>query len=817
MVVVIFLKITTRVFFLAIPCLVLTLVAASTSTRVCSALMSNRPFAFSGPRNFGNVKKLGGAVDNVGIAGNRILLGFGSFRDGANAALCLSQTDENFERGKIIGAKISTATTLEGSADVLDEDAGSNSTTNGTRQTSNETSAINFKTICRIAASADGKIPAVDKSASDRLSSSITKTSDKIDAIYNAINNQHLNSLSIMDDIQNNATTIQTLTESLQNSGFIPLSQRDLDLCAALNPGYLLRLSIAPDLKNLDPDVHHEFYPLDTSASSIHNSKSLFGGRVLIFRRGYNQEITTRRLLLPKLDYLQYSLVQRSASRVARRISEIDSSLSFRITNSSQSLQRSIQSTLDGWKDKIKDMNDEDGNENGLGTDISAGKKITNTASRFVKHPLKKGVDMLKNATSATGNSLNATLVEKKIIKLERYTSAGTGSRTRSITRLGKVGEDANSKFMDPDSLNIDVALNPFLVCEIDSDDGYGGIDTNGSALAYSYGYVSDGDDDDDDDDDDNTSESSRPQTQLPIRLLKRISIANLVDFFSDGGRRRLIKSLFSISELVEPTYEEIVVIWRPLPEPVKKKRVFVPPVPKFVYNILEVFGVEHKLPQQPLPEPEPDPLPIEIRTFDRVPMANLLAVLPKTKLIFRPADALIFDLVNVFSLLAVLASQKFDSPKLDIIALVSVSLWFTRTFFRYSNKLARYDLLVNKFLTQKISHRNIGALKYIANEAAVQRARRASLVHGWLAEDYGRISKKYLHMSDIIKLGAFEVNKRMSNEHPVYIDVQAALDDLVDLGLIRFSVNGLLKEVETGDRAMEALAELWNEIFRII
>lgn len=107
--------------------------------------------------------------------------------------------------------------------------------------------------------------------------------------------------------------------------------------------------------------------------------------------------------------------------------------------------------------------------------------------------------------------------------------------------------------------------------------------------------------------------------------------------------------------------------------------------------------------------------------------------------------------------------------------------------------------------------------MKYIANEAAVQRARRATLVHDWLAENNGLIIENQLHVGDILEVGPFELNRGISIEHPVNIDIEAALEDLVDLGLIRFDEDGLLKEIKTGDRATEALADLWNEIFRVI
>jgi hypothetical protein len=299
------------------------------------------------------------------------------------------------------------------------------------------------------------------------------------------------------------------------------------------------------------------------------------------------------------------------------------------------------------------------------------------------------------------------------------------------------------------------------------------------------------------------------------MHLLKRVSISNLVDFFSTGGRRRLIQSLFSISELIEPTYEEVCILWRPLPNKNSKpKKAFRPP--KIVYYLAELFDLVDQLPKKDLVEESKlHPQPIEMRTFDRVPMANLQAVFPKTKLIFRPADALILDAVNTISLLAVLLSQRFDSPRLDIIAFVSVSLWVVRTFFRYSNKIARYDLLINKFLTSKISHRNRGALQYIVNEAAMQRSQRASLVHEWLKEKYDT-NNLVAPRNNILLVGQKELNDRLRIDQPVNIDANAALVDLTDLNLISFNENDELVDIRTGSLATEALNAIWNECFEV-
>jgi hypothetical protein len=258
----------------------------------------------------------------------------------------------------------------------------------------------------------------------------------------------------------------------------------------------------------------------------------------------------------------------------------------------------------------------------------------------------------------------------------------------------------------------------------------------------------------------------------------------------------------------------QVILIWRPLPKKTKKKRQLAPP--KFVYDVGEIFEFDDRLPSKPAPELEPTPQPLEIRAFDRVPMANVLAVFPKTKLLFRPADALIFDLISMFSLLAVLASQKFDSPKLDIIALISVTLWILRTFFRYSNKLARYDLLVNKFLTSRISNRNLGALRFLFDDAAMQRSRRVAFLHEWLLLFPGDVIKYegLLTRESIIQKGEEGINQLLDLKAPVRINVEAALDDLVELKLVRFGESGALVEVKEGSTASTVLQDIWSALF---
>ncbi|KAL7565327.1 hypothetical protein ACA910_014609 [Epithemia clementina (nom. ined.)] len=264
-----------------------------------------------------------------------------------------------------------------------------------------------------------------------------------------------------------------------------------------------------------------------------------------------------------------------------------------------------------------------------------------------------------------------------------------------------------------------------------------------------------------------------------PMQLLQRVTISNLVDPFTKEGRQSFFSTFFSKSELVEPTYEEVVVIWRQKDDSVERPKRPLWTPPRIVYELADMFDIDG-LPEPADPMVAQQRMPLQIRSFDGVPMANLPAVMPKTKLVFRPADAFVFDLISVVSLGLAVSSQKFNSTKLDILALVSVSLWIVRLIIRYSNKLARYDLLVKKFLTSKISRRDSDALAYLSDEAGAQRAARASLVHTWLLQQ----EQTTLNRSTVLTQGMMGVNDILEGKQ-VHVDMQAALNDLEGIGLI--------------------------------
>lgn len=464
---------------------------------------------------------------------------------------------------------------------------------------------------------------------------------------------------------------------------------------------------------------------------------------------------------------------------------------------------------------------------------------------RFCRSVSKASLRMSKEILATIPNKRIAAALRKRLATDTRRDNkklkviASTPS-----SRLFKLARYGGSKIRFVGSPNPNDALDPFMICEqIDRPSSA----TESGATSESGSCNSDGADARNIEVDmyrcikssglqcpyDQKTSAARKNPVSPMQLLRRVTISSLVDLFSNGGRRALLKSLLAESELVEPTYDEVVVVWRPLPakEGEEDRAALIRPPkirpPKFVYDLADMFDIDG-LPERPPAAEDRDKKrkfkkmiekqPLEIRSFSSVPMANVLAVLPKTKLVFRPADAFVFDSISIISFLLVIGSQRFDSPKLDLLAVVSVTLWVIRTVFRYSNKLARYDLLVKTFLTSKITHRNRSALQNLVSEAGTQRAVRAALAHSWLCQlqEGGDLSS--MTRSDLVRRGESQVNRLLHDGdgyRDVPVDMDAALNDLTDLGLVAVSQDGDKVQVVSDAWSLRrVLKNCWAKVF---
>jgi hypothetical protein len=393
---------------------------------------------------------------------------------------------------------------------------------------------------------------------------------------------------------------VPTLRQSLEDSGFNLLSQRDIDLCESLNTGYLLRLSLLPDVRGLDPIIFKEFYPERFHANGTMKAENdsiddmLFDGRILVYWRGYSQEVTKGRLLLPKLDYLQANLIQRAAVWVKNQLDRFESSLFRTVSSKSYQMRRTIRS----WKTRLSNKLQIPQFKLWIKSILSDSNQLEDQLS------MSETTDFIEEIfdDSSSVNMKNTNTNRRKTV-LSRY----GGSKTLSMG--------------SPDPLD---ALSPFTFCEIDYNEedatsiegrvtamnssmnlnstidgvGYKEANRNNPITCAYDGMVS----------------SGKNNEKLPrMQLLERVSIGSLIDVFNKVGRRGLLRTIFEKSELVEPTYEEVVVVWRPL---VKHKKKIGPPM--VVSEFADMFDIEGF--EQPIEDKsEPQTGNLEIRLFEQV------------------------------------------------------------------------------------------------------------------------------------------------------------------------------------------------------
>ena len=407
---------------------------------------------------------------------------------------------------------------------------------------SSEDEDKDFSFSCRVVASSDGKIP----TQQSLLPASLYEPPEilsKLDAIYHATSHEKTRDLKYMEkelastsvqsqqrqslEADEEAKAIRVLRQSLEDSGFNLMSRRDLDLCQALNNDYLFRLRILEDLSELDESIAREYFPEKfevfengTVVPNIHEKEGapqdlLYDGRVLIFWRGYGQELTRGRLLLPKIDYLQASIVQNAASYVRSRLNIVEDGLAVQSKVIYDRFSTWIVSVVASVLQKIPSDR----------VSKWAGAKLVEVAERTQKRMEEEEKQKRK---------------DDKRIKLRRY-GGSTGALTPFM--ICEVGYQPNGDMiMNGANVNsTDERSFVFDSAAVDHDI-YKAMNRGQISCRYDEKVISD---------------MGSTESVLPMQLLDRVSISNLLDF-TPAGTKSLIKSIFGKNELNEPTYQEV-------------------------------------------------------------------------------------------------------------------------------------------------------------------------------------------------------------------------------------------------------------------
>ena len=394
--------------------------------------------------------------------------------------------------------------------------------------------------ICRIVTRSDAKIPTTTPSSLIQQQDFL----DKLDAFYHAESRQRTKNLrylgpskkkvqnaegKLVVDRAEEEKLVSEVRGSLEDAGFELVSRRDLDLCESLNAEYLLRLSILPDVKELDAGILREFYPkrFDVNGTVLDENELLFGGRVLVYWRGYSEEVTRGRLVLPKIDYLQASIVQRSAAWVKHRLDDVESELMTALVRRVRLARRKAQRLVISFLDSIP-----------------------------VKFVAKMARDFV---------------MDDDAMELVFISESKDNTNLRGTSRLSRYG---GSKIKFVGSSNPDDALDPFTICEVKYDDPSPvpnasaeyllnlertSIDNTTVSAAVEHDIYEEVNNKAFTCQYDAQMSKDNPEDELPpMQLLERVSISNLVDLFTTSGRRSLLNAIVSKSELVEPTYEEV-------------------------------------------------------------------------------------------------------------------------------------------------------------------------------------------------------------------------------------------------------------------
>lgn len=359
--------------------------------------------------------------------------------------------------------------------------------------------------VCRVVGQSDGKLPPV-KDLDGAKGSPWPEEIYKLDVIYHAMAHEETRELEYMNrstryehDDEEERKLMSTLRASLDDAGFQLLDRRDLELCEALNAGYLLRLSIVPDLSQLDDTIASDFYPELAKQSDSLGEILPFDGRVLVFRRGYTAEESRGQLLVQKLDYLQASVVQRSALWLRKRLVSMETNVARRVIGVGRQIRVMV-----------------------------VGRMPTNSVSIMVQKALR-----LDKKDDADFDEIDEDqLKELSFFKLSRY---------------------GGSKIKFVGSPDIEDALDPFIICALDAEgnpaefgmqDPKANYELN-SALNQNSNKL------------DLVRSAVTVTNPLPATLLERVSLSNVVDYFT-RERGAFFKRLFSEAKLVEPTYEEV-------------------------------------------------------------------------------------------------------------------------------------------------------------------------------------------------------------------------------------------------------------------
>ncbi|GLI64788.1 hypothetical protein VaNZ11_008193 [Volvox africanus] len=121
---------------------------------------------------------------------------------------------------------------------------------------------------------------------------------------------------------------------------------------------------------------------------------------------------------------------------------------------------------------------------------------------------------------------------------------------------------------------------------------------------------------------------------------------------------------------------------------------------------------------------------PIQIRIYRDIPLPTWKVVLPEKLLQFRPLDLLRVDIFSLAGLAGLAAQARYDSMLVDAITFGSAAVLIVRIVLGYQRMSDRFRSVVNELLAEKALAGQEGAVEAMAMAAAQQQLRQAALAY---------------------------------------------------------------------------------------
>jgi len=261
------------------------------------------------------------------------------------------------------------------------------------------------------------------------------------------------------------------------------------------------------------------------------------------------------------------------------------------------------------------------------------------------------------------------------------------------------------------------------------------------------------------------SSENTNPSALDNSNIVKRITLANSVDFRKEG-----FSVLFKKTQLQEPTFHDLVILYRLKDSDDKPTRT------------------------------------IFLKSFKHIPMADLEIAFPETTSALRPLDIISFTITGCIGIISAIVNLETDSTALGYATFFGFLALVAKTAYDYWTLMYYYKSLVVEILFGRILDTHAGVIINLLSQVKGQECKEAILAYVFLVLE-GPMTEPQLE--SVVNKFLLDIQRNVSN---ITFEGSDAVQKLVDFG-IASQENGVWKAVPIQE-AVEILEKQWNKGF---